>query len=374
MTSERLARVALNKLVEPGDPRLLRMVADRGAEAVLEALRHEAMRHSSSGLAARLRTVHPERDLEDAGGRGLRFVIPGDPEWPEQLADLSTAGTLTERGGTPLGLWVRGRGDLGSLVRQAVAIVGSRSSTEAGTWAAADIAHQLSMAGWTVVSGAAFGIDQAAHRGALTAHRPTVGVLACGADRAYPTAHREMLEVIARDGVVVSEAPPGADVTKIRFLARNRLIAALATGTLVVEAALRSGALNTASWTTMLNRVLMGVPGPISSAPSEGVHQMIRNRGAVVVTRAAEVLEAVSPMGEHVLTERREPPRPHDALTVAEQQVLDAVPVVRAAGATSLARTSGLSAQQVSSALERLLSLRLVIREGEGYRLPPHIA
>ena len=170
------------------------------------------------------------------------------------------------------------------------------------------------------MSGAAFGIDQAAHRGALANRGPTVAVLACGADRAYPAAHRNLIDYIADVGLVVSEAPPGCAPTRIRFLARNRVIAAVARGTVVVEAAVRSGALNTASWAGGLGRTVMGVPGPVTSAPSAGVHQLIRARDALLVTSGEEVLEAVGPIGTFTLDDPRAPetrPRPTPAARAA---------------------------------------------------------
>ena len=178
-----------------------------------------------------------------------------------------------------------------------MAVVGSRSATTYGAGVAAELAAHVAGEGVTVVSGAAFGIDQAAHRGALAARGPTVAVLACGVDRAYPAAHRDLLTYIAETGLVVSEAPPGCAPTKLRFLSRNRIIAAVSLGTVVVEAAVRSGALNTANWATSVNRILMGVPGPVTSAPSEGVHELLRSKDAALVTRGADVLELVSPSG-----------------------------------------------------------------------------
>src|SRR4029078_13034542 len=123
-------------------------------------------------------------------------------------------------------------------------------------------------------------IDQAAHRGALAGGVSTVAVLACGVDRAYPAAHQRLLDHLADRGAVVSELAPGCAPTRLRFLARNRVIAALTRGTVVVEAAVRSGALNTANWANRLHRTVMGVPGPVTSAPSQGVHQLIRTGAA----------------------------------------------------------------------------------------------
>jgi DNA processing protein len=248
-------------------------------------------------------------------------------------------------------------------------VVGSRSATTYGASVAGDLAAGLARAGQTVVSGAAHGIDQAAHRAALATRGPTVAVLACGADRVYPAAHERLLAYIADVGVIVSEAPIGGAPTRIRFLARNRLIAALSQGTVVVEAAVRSGALNTASWASALGRVVMGVPGPVTSEPSAGVHQLIRGRDALLVTRADEVLEAVAPIGTHTLEDLREEDGLRDRLSSQERQVLDAVPVRQGAPAASIARTAGLAPAKVAAALDRLEQLGLISREGQRWHL-----
>ncbi len=287
--------MALGRLGEPGDPRLARLVADLGAVVVHDHLLHERdVTGLATDVSARLEGLDPEADLERAARRGIRFVCPGDAEWPAALDDLDRCELLNGRGGAPLGLWVLGPGRLDERVAASVAVVGSRSATTYGVSVAGGIAADLAAASVTVVSGAAFGIDQAAHRGALAARGPTVAVLACGVDRAYPAAHRELLAYIAETGLLVSESPPGCAPTKLRFLSRNRLIAALTGGTLVVEAALRSGALNTANWAGLLHRTVMGVPGPVTSAPSQGVHELLRTKDAALVTRGADVLELVS--------------------------------------------------------------------------------
>ena len=268
----------------------------------------------ATDVAARLRGLDPEDDLDRAAGSGLRFVVPGDAEWPARLGDLDRAPALNGRGGAPLGLWLRGAGRLDELAERPVAVVGSRSATTYGVSVAGAIAADLAEAGVSVVSGAAYGIDQAAHRGALAARGPTVAVLACGVDRAYPAAHRDLLGYIAETGLVVSETAPGGAPTKLRFLSRNRVIAALSLGTVVVEAAVRSGALNTANWAASVNRTVMGVPGPVTSAPSEGVHELLRTRDAALVTRGSDVLELVSPAGVHTQDRRRAPETARDRL------------------------------------------------------------
>ena len=301
-------------------------------------------------------------------GLGIRFVTPSDDEWPTQLADLAHAEPLQDRGGVPIGLWVRGPLQLCDLTAS-VAVVGSRSATSYGADAAAEVAAAAARADHTVISGAAFGIDQAAHRGALAMQGKSVAVLACGVDRAYPAAHKTLLDHLATEHAVVSEAAPGWAPTRGRFLSRNRLIAALTRGTVVVEAAVRSGALNTANWATRLNRPLMGVPGPVTSAPSQGVHQLIRTGAATLVTSGQDVLELVGAAGEHVVEEPRGPERSRDRLSSRLQQVLDAVPVASGARSDSIARTAGISLMEVQTALTRLLKLELVEQCPAGWRL-----
>jgi DNA processing protein len=355
--------------MEPGDPRMSGLVAELGAVELYETLSAERDVHGVlSDWAARLRVTEPRRVLDKAADRGIRFVIPGDPEWPTSLEDLAAVPLLHDRGGCPIGLWVRGPLCLADL-DSSVAIVGSRSATTYGAEVAAEIAARVVSEGFVVVSGAAFGIDVAAHRGALAAGGLTVAVLACGVDRAYPSAHARMLEHLATGGAVVSEAAPGCAPTRVRFLSRNRLIAALTRGTVVVEAAARSGALNTANWAGRLNRAVMGVPGPVTSAPSQGVHHLVRSGAATLVTGGADVLEMVGAAGEHLVEEPRGPERPRDRLSVRQQQVLDAVPVGSDARADSIARTAGLGLVEVRSTLTRLASSGLVEQREDGWRL-----
>ena len=368
---ERLARIALSRLTEPGDPRMCVLVAQHGAVRVHDQLVGERdMGGVLTDVAARLESMDPERDLRTAERLGIRFVVPGDDEWPTQIDDLVSAEPVQERGGPPLGLWVKGPLRLDQL-RESVAVVGSRSATSYGADVAAELGAGLARAEHPVVSGAAFGIDQAAHRGALAVDGPTVAVLACGVDRAYPAAHKSLLDHLAVVGAVVSELPPGCAPTRLRFLSRNRLIAGLTSATIVVEAAVRSGALNTANWATRLNRHLMGVPGPVTSAPSQGVHQLIRTGAATLVTHAEEVLEVVGASGQHLLEVPRGADGPRDRLTQRQRQVLDAVPVERAAPATSIARTAGIGLLDVQSSLSRLRARGLVEPVGEGWRLAP---
>ena len=366
---ERLARAALSRLAEPGDLRLAALVAEVGAITLHRLLREERdVTGLQSDVAARLEGIDAARELDQAARLGLRFVVPGDDEWPDSLDDLVGVDSLHERGGVPVGLWLKGPLRLDQIGRS-VAVVGSRASTSYGATVAGEIGAVSALAGVTVVSGAAFGIDDAAHRGALSVDGPTVAVLACGADRVYPAAHRELITRIATTGLVVSEAAPGCAPQRIRFLARNRLIAALSRGTVVVEAAIRSGALNTATWAGRLNRVVMGVPGPVTSVSSTGVHEHLRSGAMSLVTSGADVLELVGESGAHLVEPVRAPTSVRDRMTARQRQVLDAVPVVHAAAPDAIARTAGIGLLEVRSALSKLREAGLVDQDEDGWRL-----
>jgi DNA processing protein len=366
---ERLARVALNRLGEPGATKMTALVAELGPVRLLELLLGEReLDGLLTDVASRLAAVDPLRELEQADRMGLRFVVPGDDEWPDQLTALAGAGSLHERGGVPVGLWVRGPFRLDRLA-SSVAIVGSRAATTYGDEMASALAADVAAAGHVVVSGGAVGIDRAAHRGAVSAGAPTVSVVACGADRVYPVAHQAMFDHIVRDGAVVSEAAPGCAPHRIRFLARNRLIAGLARGTIVVEAAKRSGALNTANWAGRLNRTVMGVPGPVTSAASTGVHEQIRIGAMHLVTCGADVLELVSESGERLVEAARAEDTPRDGLTSRQRQVLDAVPAVSGAGFESIARTAGLGLREVAGSMSVLEETGFVVGGPDGWRL-----
>jgi DNA processing protein len=369
VTDERLARAALTRLTEPADLRVARALAQVGAVRLHDDIvAHQAEHGLLADAAVRLETADPQRELEQAERRGVRFVIPGDAEWPVQLDDLAHAEPVSDLGGVPIGLWVRGPLRLDELT-DSTAIVGSRTSTTYGEHVAREVAAGVARAGHCVVSGAAFGIDQAAHRGALALDEPSVAVLACGVDRPYPTAHRSLIEHMAQVGAVVSELPLGCAPLKVRFLARNRLIAGLTRGTVVVEAAIRSGALNTAGWAESLSRPVMGVPGPVTSAQSQGVHHLVRRGAASLVTGPDDVLEVIGGIGDHLLEPPREAERPRDRLTRRHHRVLEAVPVHQPAALASIAATAGVALLEVQTALTYLASRGFVVDTGNGWRL-----
>lgn len=260
---DRHARVVLSCSVDPGDPRVAALVGELGAERVLDYLDTDIdVWQWEPGLAQDVDRLDPAEILNIAADQGIRFVVPGDAEWPTELGALRNAGVLHERGGEPLGLWVRGAHDLQRLTSNSVAVVGSRAATSYGTELATDLSRDLATMGHTVISGLSYGIDHAAHRGALLAGGPTIAVLPGGVNRPYPVAHTQLFEAIAEHGLIVSEAPPGATPNRSRFLARNRVIAGLAEGTVVVEGSTRSGALNAADWNHQPAPAAHGRSGP----------------------------------------------------------------------------------------------------------------
>jgi DNA processing protein len=414
LDDESYARAALTYLAEPADHVLGRLLRLHGATRILEAIKS-----GSDDAVIALESGGPDSDHPETGGSfadgfivggptadnpgedryarssvrramrrwrvrlpevpspddviafrriGIRLVCPGDPEWPSQLADLGDA--------QPYALWLRGCVDLRFSCLRSVAIVGSRAATAYGCCVAADFAASVAARGWAVVSGGAFGIDSAAHRGALSAtDGVTVAVLACGVDVPYPTAHAELLDAIAAQGVIVSEWPPGRQVSRLRFLVRNRVIAALATGTLVVEAAERSGAVNTARNARDLNRLLMAVPGPITSVMSVGCHRIIREWQATLVTTAAEVVEQLSPLGTVRAAAEPLGGRPvapvlgRDALDLESATVLDALPRRAGMGTSRIAQRAGLPPATVVRCLGELAAAGFTERCDEGWRL-----
>ncbi|HEY5820875.1 MAG TPA: DNA-processing protein DprA, partial [Propionibacteriaceae bacterium] len=301
----------------------------------------------------------------------IRFVVPGDEEWPAGLQDLDQTELIQRRGGQPFGLWLRGPGHLAELMQRSVAVVGSRAATAYGGGVASDLAADLCDLGVTVVSGGAFGIDVAAHNGALAAGGRTVGVVANGVDVPYPVAHTRLFQTLAREQLIVSELPPGAHPTRVRFLSRNRLIAAMSCGTVVVEAALRSGARNTAGWASECQRPLMAVPGPIYSLASTATHLMIRTGQAVLVTSAAEVVEMISGFGQDLLPLAHGPGRRTDDLSAAQLAVFEAVPARRRTSVGDVALAAGLSVPTTLAALAHLETIALVEGDDRGWLATP---
>lgn len=287
-------------IAEPGDRVAGRLVSALGPINALEAMKDKVSLEELESLVGGNFGIDA-RELDTSYGRwapryspdmlavavnsasrlGAKLITPGDACWPVDLTALGAH--------APLALWARG--DVSLLHTAKIAVVGARAATGYGEHAAMEITSGLVDHGYTIVSGAAYGIDGMAHRAALAANGNTIAVLPGGVDRFYPSGHDALLQRIVDSGLVVSELPPGAPPTKWRFLQRNRVIAALGAATIVVEAGWRSGSLNAAGHAHALGRPLGAVPGPITSPASAGCHRLLREFSAVAVTGAQDAAE-----------------------------------------------------------------------------------
>lgn len=302
--AERFARSAWTGIAEPGDrvagilvtalgaAQALASVVDRWPVTRMVSEVHETGTENLTEEEATdaLKRWHPRITsasaliaLKQAARFGVRLLVPGDPAWPAGMADLGLH--------APIALWLRGNVSTMLTLEQSISLVGARAATGYGEHVTMEASASLVDRGYTIVSGAAYGIDGMAHRAALASSGQTVAFLAGGVDRFYPSGHDALLTRIVETGAVVSELPCGSQPTKWRFLQRNRLIAAASQATVVMEAGWRSGSLNTAGHAAALGRPLGAVPGPVTSMASAGCHRLIRDFDAVCVTNAAEMAE-----------------------------------------------------------------------------------
>lgn len=379
--AERRARMILTTFDAPGHPSLCAAVLEHGPIRAVELLGRGAFTPRTVDVAARLQLAVEALDvqLERADAAGARYVCPGDPEWPVGLFDLAEAETRNGVGGMPIGLWLRGpllldgrtRDGSENVVGDAVAMIGSRAASDYGIYVAGEIAAGLADAGVRVVSGAAYGIDGAAHRGALAAAGgETTAVLACGVDVAYPRSNDGLLGRIAADGLVVSESALGSTPTRRRFLIRNRLVAALTRATVIVEATTHSGTTGTAEWAVACSRSVLAVPGPVTSALSAGTHSWIRDFDAGLVTNADDVLRLVKPLGS--IREPTRPPVPvrgRARLSDDAAVVLDAFPARAEVAVAQVRAETGLEVGAVLARLGELDLAGFVERTASGWRL-----
>jgi DNA processing protein len=368
---DRMARAVLTWIAEPGDAQLGALLQRSSPAAVVTALTTgtalvaasaaPALDRARQRWTARLGDAPTRATVEAWQRDGIRLVCPGDPEWPGQLEVLGEA--------RPWGLWVRGQVDLRFACLRSVSIVGTRAATGYGIHVTTELAAALAERGWTVVSGGAFGIDGQAHRGALAPEGVTVAVLPSGLDAPYPRGHHDLFEAIVAHGALVSEQPPGRAPTRPGFLVRNRLIAALSRGTVLVEAALRSGALNTARHARDLNRPLMAVPGPVTSMASAGCHLAIRDWAAVCVTDVHDVLACLSFSPGDLADPSRSPVLPRDELDPVSLSVLEAVPARGARGPARIAVSAGVDFDTVLRCLGELAAAGFIERCERGWRV-----
>ena len=364
---EMYARVAWSHVAEPGDADAGALIGALGPAVALDTVASSvptpvgeldglAARHAWARWRPRLDGDAVFRSLRAAHRIGAMLITPAASDWPESLNDLGAH--------APVAVWVRGTVD--AWRSTAVAIVGARAATSYGEHVAADLAAGIGAYGGAVVSGAAYGVDGAAHRAALAVGSPTVAFLAGGVDRAYPRGNSALIERIAEVGALVSELPPGAAPTKWRFLQRNRLIAALGAATVVVEAGRRRGSLNTAGHAVSLGRPLGAVPGPVTSAASAGCHRLLREYDAVAVTGADDAWELVGRL------DAREVERADGAMggprTDAATRVVDALSTRAGRSTDEAARGAGLSVAETGSLLGLLELEGRVRRDDRGWR------
>ncbi len=356
----------LSRVVEPPCSALTALVRRVGALEAAERVRRGIAGEEVNCRAEARRDIDcAEKDLAVLTRLGGRLITSEDDEWP--LLSFGGFGGALDRlrpqAHPPMVLWAIGPATLDEVAFRSAAVVGTRAATAYGEFVSADMATGLAERDVAVVSGGAFGIDGAAHRAALAVEGVTVAVLAGGVDVPYPAGHTALLRRIAERGLLLSEYPPGVRPARHRFLTRNRLVAALAGATVVVEAGARSGAANTAAWARALGRPVCAVPGPVTSSASVGCHALLRS-GAHLVTRAADVVELVGRIGE-LAPEDQRPVSPLDELSDTDKRVYDALP--RRGGRTpeEIAVASGLPVRQVLGPLANLELCGLVVgRDG----------
>jgi DNA processing protein len=380
----RRARMMLTWLTEPGSWSVHRLVRALGPVEAARQLLADEVSDPRIRVTARARaSAEDPHAVVDRAMRlterlGARVVVPEDDEWPGQVDDLQRLARrdadrrVDQETAPPLCFWVRGQWPLASTLSRAVAVVGARAATGYGLHVASDLGAGLAEREWTVVSGGAFGIDAAAHRGALAVSGRTVAVLACGVDRPYPMGNSALFDRIVETGLLISEWPPGAEPYRHRFLTRNRVIAAVTAGTVLVEAAGRSGATQTARRALAIGRPTMAVPGPVTSAMSVGTHELLREHPeARLVTDVAQVIEEVGRIGVDLSPAVRGPRQPYDDLDEQAALLLDAVPARGSHPPDTLAARAGLDIRTTLRKLSMLEQLGLLTRQEGGYRLPP---
>jgi len=279
-----LQRLALFDAIECGSPYWSSQISEFGVATVYEHLFLGVYNKDKYARATeKVRSFNADKALAAIDEAGASFLTPEDPRWPVKVNQLPSA---------PIALVVKGNVEI--LTHNSFSIVGTRKPTPYGIGVATEFATGFVDRGWDIVSGGAYGIDSAAHRGALVAEGRTIAVIASGVDLHYPSGNARLFDEICENGAIISEVMPGVAALPHRFLTRNRLIAALSDATLVVEAAFRSGSLRTARDAAELMRPVMAIPGPINAPTSDGCHRLIGERAAEIVTSVADAVELIS--------------------------------------------------------------------------------
>ena len=290
MINEELASLILFANIEPADNFWAYEIGQRGAVDVYQRIISGNYYLANSEIL-KLKDSIIQTDVEklqiEINNSGSSFIAQASPDWPNCLEDLAKP---------PIGLIIKGdRRILGDLDKS-IAIVGSREPTNYGLQLSYNLAKQSGGTGLIVISGGAYGIDTAAHLGALAAKGKTISVLAGGINRLYPIDNRKLFNEITQSGLLISEVMPNVSSQPYRFLIRNRLIAALAKTTVVVEAKFVSGSIRTARDAAEIFRPVFAIPGPVNSPLSEGCHRLIAERVADIATSLDEILEVITPL------------------------------------------------------------------------------
>lgn len=287
---ERAARVMIAIAFEPSDTVTGSLVDTEGPLATLRladsdgpvpGLGAEEVAGWRGRAQARLNPEHVDRAFEQADRQGVRLLIRGDREWPNEVDQLGSR--------TPFALWAKGTSpSLAHPEVARIAVVGARAATKYGYDTTTELTADLAQSGVHIVSGGSYGIDAAAHRAAALNGTTTIAVMASGLDRFYPAGNSDLFDRIAETGVILTELPPGTAPTRWRLQQRTRLMAALSDGVLLVEAGVRSSAFDILREANTLRRPVGAVPGPITSPNSAGPNLLIQGRQAMLVTSASD--------------------------------------------------------------------------------------
>lgn len=363
-TTTQEAWAYLSRVVEGPCAPLADLITQLGPEETAYAIRNND--HLPEVLERRVRARRDwdcaREDLRCAQANGFRLLTPDMPEWPgEYLTGFSYSAMYARQqrdsaACAPYVLWVKGNVEL--LGCPSVAVVGSRHPSTDGKRVTATLCAEIAAENIGLISGLACGVDGIAHQTAVHLGTPIIAVVACGLDRVYPAQHAALARGIAQQGLMVSEYPPGTRPARYRFLARNRLLAALSQGVLVTSAAWRSGALNTASWARDLGKPVMAVPHSSQDVDGAGCHRLIRE-GATLVTRGAEILEELGPIGQLALP-MDSVDHPLDRLTEEQKKVWNAVSPFFCSSLEEICAETGLETPRVQMSLKVLEDCRLI--------------
>ena len=343
--NDRDAFFTLAHLCEPADEIVNQALAHHKPVAVIEMLLAGRIKPlSRPRIHAAFADFQLEKELASAEAIGARFITRGETGWPQQLECLAEE--------SPWVLWTLGSADFRILSLKSVAVVGARACSPYGRTIATGWSADLSENGLTIVSGGAIGIDISAHQGALQVGAPTLCVLAGGVQSRYPISNEQVFARIMDCGAIISESPPAQEPRRQRFLTRNRIIAALTLGTLVIEASTRSGTESTATRANQMGRTVMGVPGSVHSPESEGVHKLISQGAALFVASPLDVLRVMKLEPEETLA--RQETSDWRSLTQRELDVWEALPQRGGCVPADLIHTANYSLPEIMASLTEL--------------------